>query len=48
MRVAVNLVVASCVQIDNGGGSRSSDKGIGEVASSTRCSEPGAIDGRVK
>ena len=41
MGVAVNLVVASCIKIDNGGGSRSSDKGIEEAASSTRCSEPG-------
>jgi hypothetical protein len=39
-RVIVNLVVASGVKIDNGGGSRSSEKGIEEAASSTRCSEP--------
>ena len=40
-RVAVNLVVASCVKIDKGGGSRSSENGIEEAASWTRCSEPG-------
>ena len=31
--VAVNLVVASCVKIDNGGGSRWSERGNEEAAS---------------
>ena len=39
-RVAVNLLVASGVKIEKGGGSRSSERGIEEAASSTRCPEP--------
>ena len=39
-RVAVNLVVASGVKIDTGGGFRLEEKGIEEAASLTRCSEP--------
>ena len=38
MRVLVNLVSASCVKMDEGGGSRSSENGIEELASSTKFS----------
>jgi len=41
MRVLVNLESASCVKMDVGGGSRSSEKGIEEQASSTKYSVSG-------